>query len=325
MTPNIKSTTFAPMVRSGKAMDAAATSIVLAVCLIIVSGCPNGSNRNPRLSQKLYWLGQDYYNRAVKSRNKTEKDNFVRESMTHLERAVKRDGSNYLARNLLGYLLLHRADEELGMIQVAQCLKGEDATQAKKDADIVFRKAEAQFRKTVKLEPRCTNAWLGLANISMHFGDYSNAIKHARKVINTLLTGTVKTGCSSPGDKAVAWGNIGWAFFFLGDLVKASKNLRQAIFLQPKFYLGHYWLGRVHYARGEHEEALKALSLVVQQFGLPQAAHQYLGLVLLKLGRRQEAESSFRRCVKLAERSCTAEECRQYLKMIKLGPKGSKR
>ena len=291
----------------------------------LLPGCPNGPERRPRLSRKLYYLGQDYYNKAFKAKNKQAKDRYVREAMSQLKKSVKYDPVNFLARNLLGYLYLHQADQELGLVEVAQCLKGEEAAQTRQDADKLFRMAQTQFKKVVKQEPKCTNAWLGLANISMHFAEYQKAIEFGRKVVNTLLMGSVKAGCSTRGDKAVAWGNIGWAFFHLGKLIKASKNLRQAVFLQPKFHLGRYWLGRVYYTLGRHEAARKELAAVVTKFGLPQAAFQYLALTLLKLKQREAARDVLQRCVKLAPASCTAQQCKKYLRSVERSLKGTEK
>ncbi len=284
---------------------------------LMSGGCPSSRTINPRLSRNLYHLGQDYYERAVKAKTPAEKDRFLEESLVQLRNSVKHDPQNYLARNLLGYLYLQRADQELGMSEVSQCLRGEDAEETRANAVKLFKMAEEQFRGVVDIEPKCTNSWLGLTNTAMFFNSYELAIKHARKVINTLIEGGVESACSSPGDQAVAWANIGWAHFQMGDKIRASKNLRQAIFLAPKFYLAHYWMGRVHYSENRYEDAFKEFEMTAREFGLPQAVHQYLGLTKLKLGRKEGARKAFLRCVELAPRSCTAEECHRYLKIMR--------
>ena len=290
--------------------------LVGAALMMLVSGCPTGTKRNPRLSKKLYWLGRNYYERAAKAKTAPAKSKFLEEALVQLKKSVKHDKKNYLSRNLLGYLYLQKADQELGITEVGQCLRGEEGKENRKNAELLFRKAREHFQAVVKLEPKCTNSLLGLTNVAMYFKEYEKAIGYARKVINTLLEGGVKASCSSPGDKAVAWANIGWAHFNLGSKVRASKNLRQALFLAPKFYLAHYWLGRVLYAQSRYEEALKEFEMTVKEFGLPQSAHQYLGLTKLKMGRKQGARRAFLLCVKVAPNSCTAKECRRYLKVM---------
>lgn len=282
----------------------------------VLAGCPKDDGRKRRLSKKLYWLGRDYYRRAVKAQKAEAKKKFLDEAFVHLKKAAKNDKRNYQARNLLGYIYLHKADRELGTIEVGQCLRGADAREGHRAADFLSKLAKKEFAGVVEVEPKCTSAWLGLVNVAMHFKNYEKAVKLGRKVIDTLLAGGIKSECSSPGDKAVAWANIGWANFHRGKLVKASKSLRQALFLAPKFYLAHYWLGRVYYAQQRYEEAVKELLFTVRSFGLPQAAHQYLGLAQLKQGRNKAARAAFRRCVQLASRSCTAQECKRYLKVM---------
>jgi tetratricopeptide (TPR) repeat protein len=271
------------------------------------------------LSKKLYWLGRNYYRRAAKAKESGAKSKFLDEAFVNLKKSVKNNKKNYKARTLLGYIYLQKADQELGMAEVSQCLRGDDGKESRSAADTLSKRAREQFEAAVEAEPKCTSSWLGLVNVAMHFNEYEKAIKLGRKVIDTLLAGGIKADCSSAGDKAVAWANMGWAHFHKRRLVRASKNLRQALFLAPKFCLAHYWLGRVLYAQGKHEEAARELEYTARTFGLPQAAHQYLGLAKLKLGEKQSARAAFRRCVRLAPNSCTAEECKRYLRVMVRG------
>jgi len=278
-------------------------------------GCSE-TTTNARFSKKLYWLGQDYYSKALKAKTQAERNKFLDEALANLKRAVKQNPKNYLARNLLGYLYLNRADRELGLVEVAQCVKGPDSSENRRSADQLFHMAEKQFRSVTRIERRCTNAWLGLVSVSMHFEQYDKAIALARKVIDLMVTEPVKPSCSSPGDKAVAWANMGWAKFRKRKVQTALKDLKQALFLAPKLYLARYWLGRVWYSLGHYAEAVRELRITVRRFGLPQAAFQYLGLAYLRIGRKADALAAMQGCLKLAPASCAAQECHRYVKLM---------
>ncbi|MCD6499896.1 MAG: tetratricopeptide repeat protein [Deltaproteobacteria bacterium] len=288
---------------------------IYAALTLWVAGCSDGTT-NVRYSKKLYWLGQDYYSKALKAKTQAERTKFLDEALSNLKRAVHQNPKNYLARNLLGYLYLNRADLELGLVEVAQCIKGPDSTESRHSADQLFHMAKEQFVAVTHIERRCTNAWLGLVSISMHFERYDEAIALSRKVIDLMVTEPVKTSCSSQGDKAVAWANMGWATFRKRKPQTALKNLKQALFLAPKLYLARYWLGRVWYNLGHYAEAVRELRRTTRRFGLPQAAFQYLGLAYLRIGRKADALVAMQQCLKLAPASCAAQECRRYVKLM---------
>ncbi len=282
---------------------------------LFVGACPT-RQRRPRLSMKLYWLGQDYYTKAMKTREPGKRQNFLLEAFVNLKKAVKADPANYRAHNLLGYLYLQKADQEMGLVEVAQCLEGEAALDGKKRADELFQLARRSFDKALAGHRACTNAKLGLVSVMLHFKKYEAAIRACKDIVEALTTGRADPSCSSKADKAVALGNMGWAYYNLRRYVLAERALRQALTLTPKFYLARYWLGRLLYDRARHEEAVAELGRTVKEFGLPQMAWRYYGLALAKLGRQDEARRALGRCVEFAPRSCTARECRRYLRLL---------
>ena len=289
------------------------------LCVLPILGvwtaCPS-KQRNPRLSKKLYWLGQDYYVKAMKQRNLAKRDSFMDEAFENTKKAVRADPGNYKAWNLLGYLYLYKADQELGLVEVAQCLPEGEGQDARARADALFRLAEKAFHAALRKHRYCTNPMLGVVSVLLHFKKYEEAVRRCKQVVEILSSGRADPTCSNHGDKAVALGNMGWAYYNLRRYVLAERSLRQALVLAPKFYLGRYWLGRLLYETGRTKEAVEQLRRTVTEFGLPQAAWQYYGLALAKAGRSDEARKAFRRCVDFAPRSCAAKECRRYLKLL---------
>ncbi len=290
--------------------------VLVGIAVSSLAACPSNDGHKRRLSEKLYWLGRDYYGKAVQARNEAAREKFFDEALTNLKKAVRANEKNFLARNLLGYLYLQRADRELGMVEVAQCLRGEDGREGRRRADLLFNLAGKQFRLVTKAEPGCTNSWLGRINVAMHFERYAEAAALCKKVLDQMSSSSPKPSCSSQGDRAVAWANLGWARFKLGKAAQAETSLKRALFLAPKLFLARYWLGRVLFARKRYAEAVEELSRTTREFGLPQAAFEYLGLSYARLGRKAEAAKALERCIRLAPRSCAAEECRKYRRLM---------
>ncbi len=291
------------------------TSGLLALATLTLGGCPT-RQRRPRLSMKLYWLGQDYYAKATKARDPGKRQNFLLEAFVNVKKAVKADQTNYRAQNLLGYLYLQKADQEQGLLEVAQCLQGPAAQESRHRVDELFHLAQTAFRRALAGHRVCTSARLGLVNVMLHFKEYEDAAKACQAIVEALTTGRVDPSCSNKADKAVALGNLGWAYYNLRRYVLAERSLRQALTLAPKFYLARYWLGRLLYERGRHKAALVELERTVKEFGLPQVAWRYYGLALAKLGRLEEARRALGRCVEFAPRSCAAQDCRRYLRLL---------
>ncbi len=290
--------------------------LLLGVTVWPSPGCREDQVRRKRLSEKLFWLGRDYYGKAINARSQAAQEKFLEEAFSNLRKAIRADQKNYLARNMLGFLYLQRADRELGMVQVAQCLKGVDGREGRKRADSLFEMAKKEFKKVTSVSSTCTNSWLGRVSVAMHFEQYAEAVRLCRKVLDIMSSSSPKPSCSSQGDRAVAWANLGWARFKLGETAQAENALKRALFLAPKLYLARYWLGRVLFARKRYAEAAKELSRTTKEFGLPQAAFEYLGLSLARQGRKKEAAEALAACIQVAPRSCAADECRKYQKLM---------
>jgi Tfp pilus assembly protein PilF len=114
----------------------------------------------------------------------------------------------------------------------------------------------------------------------------------------------------------VAWGNLGWAHYALGDNRKAIEELGRAVKLNPKFCVGFYRLGTVATKTRAYQEAEEALTAAIEadeRCKVFQDAWHARGEVRMNLGRREEARADFERCVELAARNETGKSCKRYL------------
>jgi Tfp pilus assembly protein PilF len=235
-------------------------------------------------------LGADYFNKGL-----------VQPALEELLKAVELDPNNPDAHNLLGLVWLRKGAEAEELSTRNQCLKGESLALEKAEADAQFKKAEEQFQKAVQLKPEFSEARNNLAVVMLHFGRYDDAVSLEEKALSNIVY----------REPYVANGNLGQAYYEKGDMVRAAKALRQALFEQPKFCVGRYRLAKVYYEQKEWDHAAEEIEQVTGDKACPiQEAYHLAGMVALRRDNRDKARDMFARCVELAPKSCLASECK---------------
>jgi tetratricopeptide (TPR) repeat protein len=288
------------------------TCALLATALL-VGGCPTGPKRNPKVSKTRYKLGHDYFVRATKARNDAVRTRFINIALLELKKSLKADDTNHHAHFLIALLYIHKAQRALDDAHVHQCAAGEEAREYEKDADELMAKARKHLEKAFALRNRKdSRVALNLSTVALHFKKYARAEKYARLALTNIAYSTPH----------LARANIGRAQFERGQLKRASKNLKQAIFAEARFCAGHYWLGRVDFALKNYKQAAtrfeSALACCRKEKIAPiQEALLYRGLALMRLGNSAEALAVLTRCVKQAPTGCVAQRCRRSLKAVK--------
>ena len=116
---------------------------------------------------------------------------------------------------------------------------------------------------------------------------------------------------------ALAYTNLGLAYFKRGDLPQALVQLRTALEYQPDLPEAHHNLGLVYGRLQEPEKAIRAFYEAVRYRSTYIEAHASLGRVLLEVGRTDEARIAFERVVTLAPDSNMATTSREQLKRLK--------
>jgi tetratricopeptide (TPR) repeat protein len=269
--------------------------------LLGLAGCEHtGAVRNPKLAQSHYLLGEDALRRKDPEGAKRE-----------LIKAVELDPDNREAHNLLGVIFFLQGLQKLNILEREQCLKGVAATEQMNEANKEFRRAEEYFKTVVALsekEKRTDSEALNyLANVALHFKRFDEAIGFCRRALENILY----------SQRQLALGTLGWAYFQKGDRASAARELRQAVFQEPRFCLGRYRLAKVYYEDKAYDKAIEELKKVVEDTSCPiQEAYQLLGLALLKQGEPEQARARFEQCNKLNPRSCVSEECRRYARLM---------
>lgn len=278
------------------------TSWCLAIAaLLLVGACPSAQvKRDPKLSHTHFLLGSDYVKKKMPHAAKKE-----------LLEAVKLDPQNREAHELLGILFFMEGVGKVNTMERTQCLRGVAAEEQRSEANKEFRRSEVHLLEAVKLvdkdKKEGSDALTYLANISLHFKRYDEAVARAKQALSNILY----------VPRHLALGAMGWAYYHKGDLGSAARELRQSIFHEPKFCIGRYRLAKVYYDQKDYEGAIRELKRVTADKACPiQEAHHLLGLALMKKKEPEQARTEFDTCVKLNPNSCIAEKCRRYAKLI---------
>jgi type IV pilus biogenesis/stability protein PilW len=115
---------------------------------------------------------------------------------------------------------------------------------------------------------------------------------------------------------ALAYTNMGLAYFKKGASPRAIEQFRLALEYQPSLPEAHYNLGLVYAHMGDHDKAIRALREAVRYRPSYVEAHASLGTALLETGRQEEARVAFERVITLAPDSDMAIASRKQLKHL---------
>src|SRR5579871_1362635 len=210
----------------------------MAVLWMSASGCGEAQKVDPEASDKRFLLGADYFEKGM-----------LRPATEELLQAVKLNPKNFEAQHLLGILALRQAADGEAMIEQQSCLPPADAALTRQEVDVRFREAESRFRQAVEIRPDFSEAWNSLAVVALHFRRYDEAIAAAEKALANAIY----------RQPWAAQGNLGWALYQKKEYLRATKELRTAVFGNPQFCVGRYRLARVYYDEKNLEGAQEEL------------------------------------------------------------------
>jgi type IV pilus biogenesis/stability protein PilW len=170
----------------------------------------------------------------------------------------------------------------------------------------LFDKAVEHLLRAVALRPDFSDAYNNLGALYLQLERYDEAIPMFRKALANVTYAT----------PYLAYGNLGWTYFKKGELRRALKHLKTALFHNPKFCQGHNNVGVVLAEMGDQVRAAEELELALKHCPKYVEAHYRLGLSHLKMRNRELASTSFRSCEALAPESDLGRECARYLKRL---------
>jgi Tfp pilus assembly protein PilF len=175
--------------------------------------------------------------------------------------------------------------------------------------------AEKHFREVLAIqaspdrqpeESLVSSARNGLGVLYLNQQRYALAIDELTKAVADLFN----------RDAYMAWSNLGWAHYGLGDNKRAVEPLTRSVRLQPRFCVGFFRLGMTQLklkAFPEAEEAFTRSLEADERCKVFQDAWHARGEVRMNLGQRDEARADFERCVELAPKNDIGKSCARYL------------
>lgn len=144
-----------------------------------------------------------------------------------------------------------------------------------------FELAKADLDQAVKLEPRNAQVQGGLGSLAMRDGRYADAVAAYTRAADLMP------------NNVFALGGRAEAHLRLGDTDKALADYGEVLQADPKMYQAHMERSRIYSGRGDSEAALAELDAAVKLAPGEPFIQTYRGAMLVRLGRRDEAEKAF--------------------------------
>jgi Flp pilus assembly protein TadD len=164
-----------------------------------------------------------------------------------------------------------------------------------------FDKAEVEYKKALKLEPKHLNGLMGYAHLQDRRNKLDDAIKLYQKAI-----------AAHPNEAGV-YNDLGLCMHRHGKLTEASMALHKAVALAPERKLYRNNLATLMVEQGQYDGAIEQLATAHGQA----AAHYNLGYLLTKKGNSELALQHFRQAATL-DPSLTA--ARQWVAKLSPAP-----
>jgi type IV pilus assembly protein PilF len=211
-----------------------------------------------------------------------------------LYKALDMDPSNARAHLLLANMFLLDRQDNLAMYD----------EKAEHHFNEVLRIQESDAKKPE--QSLVAEARNGLGVLRIHQGRYQEAVDYLMKAVEDIFN----------RDAYMAWGNLGWAYFYLGKYEKAAESLVRSVKLHPRFCVGYFRLGSTYLKMKQFEKAEQSLTSAIsvdERCAAFQDAFHLRGEARMNLGTREDARADFERCVEIEANNDTGKSCSRYL------------
>jgi type IV pilus assembly protein PilF len=197
------------------------------------------------------------------------------EAFTEFEQSLALDDQNLNAHNAMGVLL------HLGFAR--------------------HQEAIPHFLRAIELDPQFSEAKVNLGNVYLDLDRFEEAVTLYEQALNDMRYKT----------PYIAQGNLGWAYFKLGNPEKALDYIKSAITLEPKFCLGYRNLASIYEAQQKLEDACAQLDNYREHCPENADAYYRLGMCLAKQGKQEAASARFAECEAKAPEGPLKDDCRR--------------
>jgi len=155
----------------------------------------------------------------------------------------------------------------------------------------MFPEAVLEFSKMLELDPLSVKGYNNLGLARMAFGDSEEAARDFEKAI-TL-------GQSSETPSEWPYINLGKLNYEKGKTALSSKLFSQALEINPRNDVSHFWLGKCLLAIGQTEQAKNCVEKAVAIYPKSPEYFYCLAKIYRKLGREKAADVALNRYLEL--------------------------
>lgn len=150
--------------------------------------------------------------------------------------------------------------------------------------------AQQAYLKALELKKPFPEARTNMGALFMEMKRYDDAIEQYKIALDDVTY----------REPYLPQGNMGWAYFKKGEVKPALEYLRNSVAVNPKFCLGHLWLGQVHESQGSAADACRSYAKYREACADRADAWQRDGVCLLNAGDAEGAGKAFDACVEKA-------------------------
>lgn len=271
--------------------------MALGIALISAGSTCGQPTRNTSASMNRYKIALDEFQKRE-----------LQAAVTDSKKALDYDPDNADALNLLGLIAAQRGVDDIDLAEKRRCERGPVGQSLRKEADGYFAEAARYFKRAIKARKDHAEAYNSLAAVSIRLGRYDEAVLYAKEAL-----------AYAPRLMRVetARANLGWAYYYQRNYVKAEQELLQSTSRDPAFCVGAYRLAKVQWDQRRPGQVIEALEPVMRAGNCPiLEAHQLLGMAFVSEKQDRQARSWFKSCAELEPASCVAEECKRSLALL---------
>lgn len=167
-------------------------------------------------------------------------------------------------------------------------------------------KAEDYLRSAIRKDPNYAAAHNNLGNLLSLKGKHEEAIREYQQAVGNVLYPTPEYG----------YYNMGREYSRMNEFTKAEAMYRRAIALNRSFADAYRELARAQSARGDWHESARTLKRLVELMPSDALGWMDLGSVYVRLHRREEAVTAFRKALSKTEDPAVREKAAGYINIL---------